>query len=33
VDESLMIAPPGTETKETLDGFAKAVASIMEGDE
>ncbi len=33
VDEALMIEPTETETKETLDGFAEAVASIMEEDE
>ncbi|MEF8874724.1 MAG: aminomethyl-transferring glycine dehydrogenase subunit GcvPB, partial [Candidatus Thermoplasmatota archaeon] len=32
VDESLMIEPTETETKETLDGFAEAVASIMDED-
>ncbi len=33
VDEALMIEPTETETKQTLDGFADAVASIMEEDE
>ncbi|MFP4142525.1 MAG: aminomethyl-transferring glycine dehydrogenase subunit GcvPB [Thermoplasmata archaeon] len=32
VDEALMIEPTETETKKTLDGFAEAVASIMEED-
>ena len=29
VDEALMIEPTETETKETLDGFADAIASIL----
>jgi len=33
VDEALMIEPTETETKETLDGFAEAFASIMAEDE
>ncbi|MEF8874722.1 MAG: hypothetical protein V5A88_08670 [Candidatus Thermoplasmatota archaeon] len=32
VDESLMIEPTETETKETLDGFAEAISSIMKED-
>ncbi len=30
VDEALMIEPTETESKETLDGFAEAISSIME---
>ncbi len=33
VDEALMIEPTETETKEALDGFAEAVASIMQEEE
>jgi glycine dehydrogenase subunit 2 len=29
VDEALLVEPPETETKETLDGFAEAVAAIL----
>jgi glycine dehydrogenase subunit 2 len=29
VDEALLIEPTETETKETLDGFAEAVAEIL----
>src|SRR5271154_6993789 len=29
VDEALMIEPTETETKETLDGFADAIAAIL----
>ncbi len=32
VEEALMIEPTETESKETLDGFAEAVTSIMEED-
>src|SRR5436305_4982401 len=35
VDEALLVEPTETETKETLDGFAEAVAAILteaEGD-
>ncbi len=33
VDEALMIEPTETESKDTLDGFAEAFASIMDEDE
>jgi glycine dehydrogenase subunit 2 len=35
VDEALLVEPTETETKETLDGFAEAIAAILkeaEGD-
>jgi len=30
VDEALMVEPTETETRETLDGFAEAIAAILE---
>ncbi|HTC73269.1 MAG TPA: aminomethyl-transferring glycine dehydrogenase subunit GcvPB, partial [Solirubrobacteraceae bacterium] len=30
VDEALMVEPTETETKETLDAFADAIATILE---